>query len=248
MPAISARSIITTALRLLGVAAAEAPISAFMAEAGLDALNTMLDSWSVERLLTWTRPRRVLQLVPGQATYTWGLQAGASLPADIPHPAPVRLDICLLNIGGSPEQEWPLQILTQEDYEAGVWFKALASSYPEMVYLEDTLPYNVLKVYPVATLPYTLILLPWQAHSPYSAYDAVLEWPAGYARAFQFNLALELAPQYEVEPSPMILRTAEESKRALYVINTEIGRLRLDPRRPVGVSGLGYRPARKSGF
>jgi hypothetical protein len=110
------------------------------------------------------------------------------------------------------------------------------------VYLEDTQPYNVLHVYPVSTGGHTLVLLPWQAHSPYASWDSVLEWPNGYARAFQANLALELAPQYGVEPSPTLMRMADESKRALYPVNLEMGHLRLNPRRPVGVSGLGYNP------
>ena len=166
MPSISARQIITTALRLIGVSSAEQPLSADMAQAGLEALNTMLDTWSVERLLTWTRPRYVLPLVSGQGTYTWGLVPGETTPADIPQPAPVRLEIALMNIGGSPEQEWPVEVLTQEEYESGVWFKDLVSSYVEAVYLEDTQPYNVLHCYPVPTIGYRLILLPWQAHSP----------------------------------------------------------------------------------
>jgi hypothetical protein len=242
MPAISARSIGTTALLLLGVASGEQPISAFMAQQALDALNTLLDAWSVERLLTWTRPRYVVPLVAGQGVYTWGFVAGETTPADISHPAPVRLEIALLNIGGSPAQEWPLQILSQEDYEQGVLFKDLGSSYPEACYLEDTQPYNVLHVYPVPTFANTLILLPWQAHSPYASWDSVLEWPNGYQRAFTANLALELAPQYMVEPSPTLLRMADESKRALYPLNLTMGYLKLNPRSRVGVSGLGYNP------
>jgi hypothetical protein len=240
MPQISARSIGTTALRLLGVAAAEVPLSADQAQAALDALNTLLDAWSTERLLTWTRPRILLSFIAGQGTYTWGAVPGETTPADIPHPAPVRLEICLLHIGGSPAQEWPVTILTQEDWETQIWFKDLQSSYVECVYLEDTVPYNVLHCYPVPTVGHTLALLPWQAHSPYASWDAVLEWPQGYARAFQANLALELAPQYMVEPSPTLLRMAEESKRALWPVNLEMGHLRLDPRRRVGVAGLGY--------
>jgi hypothetical protein len=243
MPAISARSIGTTALRLLGVAAAEAPLSADMAQSALDALNTLLDAWSVERLLTWTRPRYVLPLVAGQGQYTWGLAPGETTPADIPHPAPVRLEIALLNIGGSPAQEWPVTILTQEDWETQIWFKDLQSSYVECVYLEDTVPYNVLHVYPVPTGGHTLVLLPWQAHSPYAGWDSVLEWPSGYARAMQANLALELASQYGVEPSQTLLRMADESKRALFPINLTMGRLSINPHKRVGVSGHGYSPA-----
>ena len=60
MPAISARSIGTTALRLLGVAAHEQPLSADMAESALEALNTLLDSGLWSGSLTWTRPRYIL--------------------------------------------------------------------------------------------------------------------------------------------------------------------------------------------
>ena len=103
MPAISARQIGTTALELLGVACRRAPyLSAVMAEAALEALNTMLDAWTVERLLTWTRPRYALPLVRGQGTYTWGLVAGETTPADIPHTAPVRLEIALLEYWRQP--------------------------------------------------------------------------------------------------------------------------------------------------
>jgi hypothetical protein len=239
----SARSIGTTALRLLGVSASEQPLSADMAQAALDALNTMLDAWSVERLLTWTRPRYALPLVAGQGQYTWGLVTGETTPADISATAPVRLEIALLNIGGSPAQEWPLVIIDQEDYERLVWFKTLASSYPEAVYLEDTQPYAVLHIYPVPTMAHTVILLPWQAHSPYAAWDSVLEWPNGYARAMQYGLALELAPQYGVEPAPTIMRIADESKRALYPINLTMGRLSINPHKRAGVSGHGYSPA-----
>jgi hypothetical protein len=48
MPSLSARQIGTAALLMLGVASAEQPISAFMAQSALEALNTMLDSWSTE--------------------------------------------------------------------------------------------------------------------------------------------------------------------------------------------------------
>ena len=75
------------------------------------------------------------------------------------------------------------------------------------------------------------------------AWDAVLEWPNGYARAMQYDLALELAPQYGVEPSQTIMRIADESKRALYPINLTMGRLSINPQKRVGVSGHGYNPA-----
>lgn len=239
MPEVTARQVITTALRLIGVSAAEEPISADMADSALDALNSLLDAWATEKLLTYHRPRVSLPLVPNQATYTWGVPGTLAAP-DIPLPPPVRLELCLLTIPDGIEQEWPLVILDQDAYESWILLKALSSSYPECVYLETSQPYAVLHIWPVPQLPYTLQLFPWQAQQPYTHLDHALPWPNGYLVAFQMNLAVDLGPQYGVEASPTVQRRAEESKRALFPINAEVGRLSLFPGRGVGGSGLGY--------
>ena len=241
MPEISARQIGTTALRLLGVAAAEQPISADMAQSALDALNAMIDGWAVERLLTFTRPKIALPLVPGQGVYTWGLIEPPDAPADIPREPPVRLEMALLTVNDTtPGLEWEVEVFTQSEYESAVWLKGMESSYPSMIYLEASQPVARLHVWPVPQMAYTLQLLPWTAHAPYEHWDHAISWPNGYARAFQFNVAIELAPQYGVEPSPIVLRTAEESKRAIFPINVEVGRLSLTPGRPRGGTPYGY--------
>ena len=246
MPEITARQVCETALRLLGVSAAETPIEADMAASALDALNALLDAWSVERLLTYTRPKISLTLVPGRATYTWGVQAP---PADIPQEPPVRLELCLLTVEATPPGlEWEIPILDQSEYEAGIWMKHLTSSYPTAVYLEASEPVAVLHVWPLPDLPYTLQLLPWTAHSPYEHWDHALSWPSGYLRAFQYGLACDLGPQYGIEPTATLLRIAEEAKRALYVPNTEVGRLSLTPGRPAGDTALGYPKGFREGW
>ena len=42
-----------------------------------------------------------------------------------------------------------------------------------------------------------------------------LAFPPGYLRAFRYNLACELAPEFGVEPSPTVARIAMASKRDL---------------------------------
>jgi len=46
-----------------------------------------------------------------------------------------------------------------------------------------------------------------------------LTFPPGYLRAFRYNLACELAPEFGVEPSPQVSRIAMTSKRNLKRIN-----------------------------
>jgi hypothetical protein len=235
MPTIYARQPCTTALRLLGVAAAEQPIDADQADRALDALNSLLDAWSTDNLLTWTRPRVPLALVPGQQIYSWGL---AVPPCDIPGIPPVRLDLCLLDIGGVPVQEWEVTVLDQAQYQTYVWLKGMQSTYVEYVYLEDTVPVKRLHTWPVPQYPgYTLQLLPWPAQPQYTHWDEGLEWPNGYVRLFSYALAVEIAPEYGVEASPTVQRIAEQAKRDLAVVNARVGRLALSPGPPARTSG-----------
>jgi hypothetical protein len=46
-----------------------------------------------------------------------------------------------------------------------------------------------------------------------------LTFPPGYLRAFVYNLAMEIAPEFGVEPSPQVTRIAMTSKRNLKRIN-----------------------------
>lgn len=238
MPLIYARQPCTTALRLLGVASAEEPIHADQAQAALEALNSLLDAWSTESLLAWTRPKIACPLVPGQQVYTWGETVP---PCDIAGVPPVRLDVCLLEIGGAPMQDWQITVLDQTQYETSIWLKTMQSTYVEYVYLEDTQPVKRLHVYPVPQDPTTTLqLLPWPAQPQYTHWDEGLDWPNGYLRLFSYALAVELAPQYMAEASPTVQRIAEEAKRSLYPINATVGRLSLWPGRGLGGSGLGY--------
>lgn len=238
MPLIYARQPCTTALRLLGIASAEEPIQADQAQTALEALNSLLDAWSTDSLLTYTRPKIACPLIPGREVYTWGQTVP---PCDIPGVPPVRLDLCLLAIGGSPVEDWQIQVWTQDEYERYISLKTLQSTYPEGVYLEDTQPVKRLHVYPVPQDPTTTLqLLPWPAQPQYTHWDEGLDWPNGYLRLFSYALAVELAPQYMAEASPTVQRIAEEAKRSLYPINATVGRLALWPGRGLGGSGLGY--------
>jgi hypothetical protein len=47
----------------------------------------------------------------------------------------------------------------------------------------------------------------------------ILYFPPGYLRAFTYNLAMELSPEFGIEPSQQVKRIAMTSKRDLKRIN-----------------------------
>jgi hypothetical protein len=49
--------------------------------------------------------------------------------------------------------------------------------------------------------------------------NTVLSFPPGYLRAFKYNLAMEIANEFGVEPMPQVVRIAMTSKRNLKRIN-----------------------------
>lgn len=206
-----------------------------MAQAALEALNSLLDAWSTDRVLTYTRPKIPLPLVAGQAVYTWG----EAVPAcDLPGVPPVRLELCLLDIGGAPGLDWQVQVLDQTQFETQIWLKTMPSTYVEYVYLEPLRPVARVHVWPVPRSPgCTLQLIPWPAQPQYAHWDDGLDWPNGYLRMFSYNLAVDLAPHYGVEASPTVQRIAEQTKRDLAPVNASVGRLSLHPRAPAQTSG-----------
>ncbi|NBS70842.1 hypothetical protein EBT31_18340 [bacterium] len=82
-----------------------------------------------------------------------------------------------------------------------------------------TYPDIEMYIYPVPTR-----LLEWhfvsveELNKPADLSTQIL-FPPGYLRAFTYNLACEIAPEFGVEPSPQVQRIAMYSKRDLKRIN-----------------------------
>ena len=189
------RTLIRGALRLLGAYESGENVPANEAQDALEALNGLLSSWSLERLLIYHVGRLSVPLVPGLKTYTWGPGG------DIPALRPIRLENALLNlgtsVGSSGPLEWPVAILSQDEYERRIWLKAMGSTYVLAVYLETSFPLARLHVWPVPLDTTTrLELFPWLRLDVVPDLDTPLDYPEGYERMLRFGLACELAPEY----------------------------------------------------
>jgi hypothetical protein len=215
------RDVVKRSMRLLGaIAAGEAPSADEQADA-LSALTTMLDSWSLEGLIVYAKAREEFTLTASQSSYTFGTSGNFNSAR------PIRIEIATVKQVGS-SIEIPIEIVTLAEW-AGISDKTVTSNFPRRIYPEGTYPLETVNVWPVPSEGASLVLHSWKPLSTLASVDTTITFPPGYQRAIEYNLAVELAPEFGKSISPEILNTAIESKDNLKVINTKPEYLSCDP-------------------
>lgn len=231
--------LINRSLRLLGAINIGDPPTAPEAQDALLALNGMVDAWANERLMIYTTARNLYNLAPDQQVY----QIGPSGP-DWIGPRPTRIDAAGLLLGNSdPTQvyERPLAVIRTDKDWAAFRIKGLQSTLPLGLYYDRwysnpdsaTSPVGSgnIAVWPVPTAVNQVALYTPVAVSQFTALTQTIALPPGYQRALTYNLAIELAPEFDREPSDVVVAIAEQSKAGIKRVNapSAIGRMRTDP-------------------
>ena len=207
----TAGDIIYGALRLIGqLAEGEVP-SADTARDALAAMNMMVDSWSTERLAVYATQEQIFTWPAGQSTRTLGPTG------DFVGLRPVLLDDATYYVDPQGLAFTPMMI-NEGEYNAIV-LKAITSTYPQVIYAEASNPNATYKIYPVPTQPLVWHFISVLELAQPASLGTQLIFPPGYLRAFRYNLACELAPEFGVEPSPDVKRIAMTSKRNIKRIN-----------------------------
>lgn len=203
---------INGALRLIGVLAeAEAP-SAAMAQDALTALNQMIDSWNTERLSVFSTIDQVFNWPSSTRIRTLGPTG------DFVGQRPVQLDDATYFRDASTNVSYGIKMINQEQYD-NIAVKTVTSTYPQVLWYNATFPDIEIYIYPVPSRVLEFHFVSVEKLTEPATLDTVLAFPPGYLRAFRYNLACELAPEYGVEPSPQVRRIAMYSKRDLKRIN-----------------------------
>ena len=203
---------IVGAMRLLGVLAEGETPSAETANDALFALNQMIDSWNTERLSVFSTQDQVFNWPSGQRNRTLGPTG------DFVGNRPVLLDDATYFRDPQTNVSYGIKFINQQQYD-GIAVKTVTSTYPQVIFTNMTYPNIDMVIYPVP-----LRLLEWHFISVEKLSEPALlstemSFPPGYLRAFRYNLACELAPEFGVEPSPTVSRIAMYSKRNLKRIN-----------------------------
>ena len=208
----TAGDIINGSLRLLGVLAEGETPSSETSQDALNAMNQMIDSWNTERLAVFSTIDQVETWPPGALFRTFGPTG------DIVGDRPILVDDATYFRDPATGISYGLKLINQQQYN-GIAVKTVTSTYPQVLWVNMTYPNIEMYVYPVPTKVLEFHIVSVQPLSQPANLATELTFPPGYLRAFRYNLACEMAPEYGVEPSLQVSRIAMASKRNLKRIN-----------------------------
>jgi hypothetical protein len=202
---------INRALRLLGILAEGETASAATSQDALTAMNQMIDSWSTERLSVFCTQDQVFNWPVGEIKRTLGPSG------DFVGNRPIQLDDGTYYRAPSGVS-YGIKFLNQDQYN-GIAVKTSTSTFPQAIFVNNTFPNVEMYIYPKPTQLLEWHFISVQELTQPATLATELFFPPGYMRAFAYNLAMEIAPEFGVEPSPQVQRIAMTSKRNLKRIN-----------------------------
>jgi hypothetical protein len=197
---------------LLGILAEGETPSAATSQDALMALNQMIDSWNTERLSTFVTQDQV---------YIWpaGLISRDLGPSgDFVGNRPIMLDDATYYRDPGTNVSFGIKFINQQQYD-GIAVKTVTSTYPQVCWVNMGYPDVTLTIYPRPTRDLEWHFVSVQELDRPADLSTPILFPPGYLRAFTYNLAMEFAPEFGVEPSPQVARIAMTSKRDLKRIN-----------------------------
>lgn len=201
---------INGALRLIGeLAEGETPSAETSADA-LTALNQMLDSWSIERLSVFCTQDQSFTWPVNTTTRTLGPTG------NFVGTRPVLVDDSTYFIQNG--LSYPLALVNEDQYNA-IALKTNTSTFPQVLWVNMDMPDITMKVYPVPTSTIEIHIISVQELDQPAVLATSLVIPPGYLRAFRFNLAVEIAAEFGVEPPRVVAAIARKSKANIKRIN-----------------------------
>lgn len=199
--------------RKLGLLDVAEPMPADWAELALEELNAMLTTLGTAKLNVYTIDRTVFPLVIGQQAYTLGASG-----ADFNMPRPQRIDMLSVVPASDPTLEIPIEMDTEETWrEIGI--KSTTCSWPTECLVTNGFPKWTLEFWPVPSELSSVVVYSWGPLQQFSNLDAALAMPEGYEDWAVYNLAVRMAPNFKMQPDPIITGLASEARQLIKTAN-----------------------------
>lgn len=194
--------IITQALRKIQVGVGGETLATEYTAIGIDALNTLLRSWAADGVRLWLNETQNYALVDGTSAYTL---------------SPRVLEVYQAYRRAS-NNDVPVRLITREEY-ARLPDKTTEGA-PTQVWVDRRRTSVVATVWPVpgsaeASASMALRLDVKRQIEDVTATSEDVEFPPEWLKALVYNLAVEIAPDFNKVPSPLVLQTASDTYDAL---------------------------------
>jgi len=196
-------------LRLIGALNAAGTLDSDAQTNMLQSANLMLDGWHGEKLIVPYNTQETKTITAGDPSYTIG--SGG----DIDTVRPIAIEHAWLQ--DSNNNQYPIEThMTESDYFRKD-DRANATGRPTKLFYDTQNPLGIIYLWPTpdSSVTYTLYIRSWKPFTEFSTVDDTVTFPPAWKRAFVYNLAIEIAPEYSLNPSAFVIRTADESKRLL---------------------------------
>jgi len=207
----TARGLITRSLRLIHVLDSGESPSAGEANDALEALNTMLDTWSVPGLYIYALKSEALTWAGAAASRTIGASG------DLNTTRPTRIERSTYATVDS--NDYGIEVLRDRSSYTQMIDKDVSGSIPQYLYYEPTHPLGVLYVYPVPASSWTLNLDTQEQLDQFATLDTSFAYPPGYRELMDYSLAIRLAPEFGVAVPPEVAAIEMRARTAVRRLN-----------------------------
>jgi len=197
---------------------------------GYNALNDLLESWSLENMMVLYDTLESFTLVAGTGEYTYG--AGGTLNSA--RPVTIR-DECFIRSG---DYDTPVKLVHLAVYRS-ITNKSLNGS-PEIIAINPEYPLAKVFLFPVPSEACSLYIKASKQLTTFSDQTTAVALYPGYGRALISNLAVELCSDYGKKILPSLTYTAGQSKGVIKVHNSKLPK-------PLDLSALRSMTSRGSG-
>jgi hypothetical protein len=216
----TALDLIEAAMRKINMLAAGETVSAEDASVGLKCLNSLMTALEIEAMFNRTTTNTSFTLPANTTSRTIGpaQQIAMICPTKI-----LKGSFC--RVGGI---DYPLTPVSESDYNDISLKSSIGSVAPAVCFFDGGAPTGTVYFWPSASTSVEVHLLSPEPGGVAATTSTTYDFGPGEQRMVEHNLAVDLAPEFNVEASPQVQRIASNSKRMLKRANSRIPNMDMD--------------------
>ena len=222
----NATTIIQEAMRLIGALGMGQTAGPDQLAEGLTRLNLLTDYLSAHRANIFAIQFGAYNLVTTQQAYTIGTGQNFNTPRPIKIERAVHSAVDPGDATG--KIKLPIDLVTFDQFSLLIP-RSATSATPLKLYYDHAMPIGTIYLWPVpvfATQVPQLELWVWTPLLTFPDLTTTETLPPAYERLLTYHLAVDLAPQYKVDASQVLIAQAAQALQAVQELNRNLDRTR----------------------